>query len=136
MFFSSKFLTQIWHFPRSQCEKIPSLANFECQKKFFWVILSKICFHSFVGLDLENTLSTHNMVISLELKAKKSFWWKNQKTFFECPFEIIGFMCWPNFFPRKDLIKLSRKHFYTSFISHLVFSAHDFEFYTYARSPL
>ena len=31
--FSSKFLTQIWPFPRSQYEKISPLANFECQKK-------------------------------------------------------------------------------------------------------
>ena len=95
--FSSKFLTQIWLFQRSQYEKISPLANFVCQKKF-WDVLSKIRFHSFVGLDLENRLSTHNMVISIELKAKKSFWWKNQKTFFECPFEIIGFTCWPKFF--------------------------------------
>ena len=70
----------------------------QVSKKFFWDILSKIRFHSFVGLDLENRLSTHNMVISLELKAKKNIWWKNQKTFFECPFEIIGFMCWPKLF--------------------------------------
>ena len=64
-------------------------------KKNFLRHFSKICFHSFVGLDLENRLSTHNMGISLELKAKKSFEWKNQKTLLECPFEIIGFTCWP-----------------------------------------
>ena len=67
----------------------------QVSKKFFWDILSKIRFRSFVGLDLENRLSTHNMVISFELKAKKSIWWKNQNSFFECPFEIIGFTCWP-----------------------------------------
>ena len=33
--FSSKFLTQIWHFPWSSCEKRWSHANFKCQKKFF-----------------------------------------------------------------------------------------------------
>ena len=66
----------------------------QVSKKIFWDILSKIRFRSFVGLDLENRLSTHNMVISFELKAKKNIWWKNQKTFFECPFEIIGFICW------------------------------------------
>ena len=31
--FSSKFLTQIWHFPQSQYEKSSLRANFECQKK-------------------------------------------------------------------------------------------------------
>ena len=41
---------------------------------------------------LENRLSTHNMVLSLELKAKKNILWKIQKTAFECPFEIIGFI--------------------------------------------
>ena len=66
----------------------------QVSKKNFWDIFSKIRFHSFVGLDLENRLSTHNMVISFELKAKKSIWWKNQNSFFECPFEIIGFRCW------------------------------------------
>ena len=76
---SSKFLTQIWHFPRSQYEKSSLLANFECQKKFFWDLKSKIRFHSFVGLDLEHRLSTHNMVISLELKATKNQKWKNPK---------------------------------------------------------
>ena len=60
-------------------------------KKIFWDLKSKIRFHSFVGLDLEHRLSTHNMVISLELKAEKNIWSKNQKTFFECHFEIIGF---------------------------------------------
>ena len=34
--FSSKFLTQIWSFQRSQYDAISPLANFECQKKFFW----------------------------------------------------------------------------------------------------
>ena len=67
----------------------------QVSKKFFWDILSKIRFRSFVGLDLENRLSTHNMVISFELKAKKNIWWKNQNSFFECAFEIIGFTCWP-----------------------------------------
>ena len=70
----------------------------QVSKKFFWDILSKIRFRSFVGLDLENRLSTHNMVISFELKAKKSIWWKNQNSFFECPFEIIGFKCWLKFY--------------------------------------
>ena len=67
----------------------------QVSKTSFWDIFFKIRFHSFVGLDLEHRLSTHNIVISLELKAKKNIWWKNQKTFFECPFEIIGFICWP-----------------------------------------
>ena len=40
-------------------------------KKIFWDLKSKIRFHSFVRLDLEHRLNTHNMVISLELKAKK-----------------------------------------------------------------
>ena len=39
--FSSKFLTQIWHFPRSQYEKSSLLANFECQKKFFETLNQK-----------------------------------------------------------------------------------------------
>ena len=73
---SSKFLTQIWSFPRSQYVAISPLANFECQKKF-WDIFFK------------NRLSTHNMVISLELEAKKNT--------FECPFEIIGFICQQDF---------------------------------------
>ena len=38
---------------------------------FFWVLKSKIRFHSFVGLDLEHKLSTHHMAIFLELKAMK-----------------------------------------------------------------
>ena len=50
-----------------------------CVKKNFWDVLSKIRFHSFVGLDLENRLSTHNMAISLELKAKKVFGEKIKK---------------------------------------------------------
>ena len=66
----------------------------QASKKFILGFKSKICFHSFVGLDLKNRLSTHNMGISLELKAKKSFEWKNQKNLLECPFEIIGFTCW------------------------------------------
>ena len=48
-------------------------------KKKIRDIFSKIRFHSFVELDLENRLSTHNMVLSLELKAKKNIWWKIQK---------------------------------------------------------
>ena len=51
----------------------------QVSKKIFWDIFSKIRFHSFVGLDLENKLSTHNMVISLELKATKNQKWKNPK---------------------------------------------------------
>ena len=45
--------------------------HFKGALKIFLDLKSKICFHSFVGLDLEYRLSTHNMVISLELKAKK-----------------------------------------------------------------
>ena len=45
----------------------------QVSKKFFWDIFLKIRFHSFVELDLENRLSTHNMVLSLELKTKKIF---------------------------------------------------------------
>ena len=37
--------------------------------KFFLGFKSKIRFHSFVGLDLKNRLSTHNMGISLKLEA-------------------------------------------------------------------
>ena len=48
-------------------------------KKIFWDLKSKIRFHSFVGLDLEYRLSTHNMVISLELKATKNQKWKKFK---------------------------------------------------------
>ena len=33
--FSSKFLTQIWHFPWSHYEKSSLRDNFECQKNFF-----------------------------------------------------------------------------------------------------
>ena len=49
-------------------------------KKIFWDLNSKIRFHSFVGLDLEHRLSTHNMVISLELKAIKTQKWKKSKS--------------------------------------------------------
>ena len=77
--FSSKFLTQIWHFPWSNYEKSSLRANFECHKIFFLDLKSKIRFHSFVGLDLEYRLSTHNMVISLELKATKNQEWKKLK---------------------------------------------------------
>ena len=49
-------------------------------KKKFWDLKSKIRFHSFVGLDLEHRLSTHNMVISLELKAIKTQKWKKSKS--------------------------------------------------------
>ena len=49
-------------------------------KKIFWDLKSKIRFHSFVGLDLEHRLSTHNMVISLELKAIKTQKWKKSKS--------------------------------------------------------
>ena len=48
-------------------------------KKIFWDLKSKIRFHSFVGLDLEYRLSTHNMVISLELKATRNQKWKKLK---------------------------------------------------------
>ena len=58
-----------------QSHHLPTLSV----KKKFWDIFSKIRFHSFVGLDLENRLSTHNMVISLELKATKNQKWKNPK---------------------------------------------------------
>ena len=51
----------------------------QVSKKIFWDILSKIRFHNFVGLDLEYRLSTHNMVISLELKATKNQKWKKLK---------------------------------------------------------
>ena len=85
----------------------------QVSKKFFWDILSKIRFRSFVGLDLENRLSTHNMVISFELKAKKNIWWKNQNSFFECAFEIIGFKCWLNIDIEtsvgKKLVKIRQK---------------------------
>ena len=74
-----------------QSHHLPTLSV----KKNFWDIFLKIRFHSFVELDLENRLSTHNVVLSLELKAKKNIWWKIQKTALECPFEIIGFKCWP-----------------------------------------
>ena len=49
-------------------------------EKIFWDLKSKIRFHSFVGLDLEHRLSTHNMVISLELKAIKTQKWKKSKS--------------------------------------------------------
>ena len=87
----------------------------QVSKKFFWDIFSKIRFRSFVGLDLENRLSTHNMVISLELKVKKNIRWKNQKTFFECPFEIIGFKCWPKFLHEKKAQTLSYKNLVSIF---------------------
>ena len=58
----------------------------QVSKKNFWDIFSKIRFHSFVGLDLENRLSTHNMVISLELKATKNQKWKNPKSLTWVPF--------------------------------------------------
>ena len=45
----------------------------ESQKNFLDV-KSKIRSHSFVGLDQENKLNIYNMVISLELKAKKNIW--------------------------------------------------------------
>jgi len=51
--------------------KVPYVTTLSV-KKFFWDLKSKIRFHSFVGLDLEYRLSTHNMVISLELKAIKN----------------------------------------------------------------
>ena len=69
-------------------------------KKIFWDLKSKIRSHSFVRLDQENKLNIYNMVISLELKAKKNIWWKNQKNVFECPFEIIGFISGPNYSER------------------------------------
>ena len=55
-------------------------------KKIFWDIFPKIRFHSFVELDLENRLSTHNMVLSLELKAKKKYLVKNSKNRTWVPF--------------------------------------------------
>ena len=39
--FSSKFLTQIWHFPWSHYEKSSLRANFECQKLFFGTLNQK-----------------------------------------------------------------------------------------------
>ena len=58
--------------------------------KNFLDLKSKIRFCSFVGLDLEIRLSTHNMDISLELRAKKILTQKKQKLIVEWPFEIIG----------------------------------------------
>ena len=59
-----------------QSHHLPTLSV----KKLFLRHFQKIRFHSFVELDLENRLSTHNMVISLELKAKKIFGEKFKKT--------------------------------------------------------
>ena len=78
----------------------------QVSKKIFWDIFSKIRFHSFVGLDLEHRLSTHNMVISLELKATKNQKWKNPKNNLECAFEIIGFIWQPSFIWWKLLLFL------------------------------
>ena len=66
-------------------------------KKNFWDLKSKIRPHSFVGLDQENKLNIYNMVISLELKAKKNIWWKNQKKNTWVPFwnNRLQF-CWPH----------------------------------------
>ena len=50
-------------------------------KKVFWDIFFKICFHSFVDLDLENRLSTNIMALSFELKAKKIFGEKFKKPY-------------------------------------------------------
>ena len=75
-----------------------SMCQLWVSKNFFWDLKSKIRSHSFVRLDQENKLNIYNMVISFELKAKKNIWWKNQKTLLECPFEIIGFKCWPKLF--------------------------------------
>ena len=50
--------------------KVPYVPTWSV-KKFFWDLKSKICLHSFVGLDQDYRLSTHNMVISVELKATK-----------------------------------------------------------------
>ena len=58
--------------------KVPYVTTLSV-KKSFWDLKSKIRFHSFVGLDLEYRLSTHNMVISLELKATKNQKWKKLK---------------------------------------------------------
>ena len=58
--------------------KVPYVTTLSV-KNFFWDLKSKIRFHSFVGLDLEYRLSTHNMVISLELKATKNQKWKKLK---------------------------------------------------------
>ena len=58
--------------------KVPYVTTLSV-KKFVWDLKSKIRFHSFAGLDLEYRLSTHNMVISLELKATKNQKWKTVK---------------------------------------------------------
>ena len=57
-------------------EKFPS-CQLWVSKNILWDLKSKIRFHSFVGLDLQYRLSTHNMVIPLELKATKNQKWKN-----------------------------------------------------------
>ena len=58
-----------------QSHHLPTLSV----KKNIETFFTKIRFHSFVELDLENRLSTHNMVLSLELKAKKIFGEKFKK---------------------------------------------------------
>ena len=82
-------------------------------KKKFWGIFSKICFHSFVGLDLENRLSTHNMGISLELKAKKDIDCKKAKTHSWVPF-------WNNRLQLLTKINIMKKSgFWSSFWKYL-----------------
>ena len=47
---------------------------------------------------------------------------KKQKPLIECPFEIIGFKCWPKYFFRKVHIKSYKKLIYSFFIALVLFS--------------
>ena len=59
--------------------KVPYVRTLSVKKEKALDLESKIRFHSFAGLDVEYRLSTHNMVISLELKATKNQKWKTVK---------------------------------------------------------
>ena len=75
-------MRQFYHLPTLSVKK-----NFET---FFKNPLPQFC-RAWSGEQI--TVSTHNMVLSLELKAKKILGEQFQKNAFECPFEIIGFTC-------------------------------------------
>ena len=73
---------------RANMRKVHCVPTLSVKKKFLDIFL-KIHVHSVVGLDLENRLSTHNMVISLELSATKTKRQKKSKN-------LVWVMVWNN----------------------------------------
>ena len=93
------------------------MATLRVSKKFLRAQIKNLLPQSSQECSGESKTYIHHGHISWNEEMHQKKLKKKQKCLPECPFEIIGFICWPKYFHWNRHLKLSKEDYYHLFAS-------------------